>query len=222
VFDYQPLPRESIDGVRHCLTPGGTRVPSVTAILSATRDDSGLRAWRRRVGEAEARRISTEASSVGTAMHKRLERHILGETVPPPEGPLQETAHRMADVIIDHALPRLDTLWGVETPLYYPDLYAGTSDCIGVFDGEPAILDFKQSNRPKRREWIGDYLLQLTAYALAHNKVHDTHIRRGVVLVCTRDLVFQEFTLEPEDFAASERAWFRRVEAFRAAHAAPR
>jgi genome maintenance exonuclease 1 len=99
-------------------------------------------------------------------------------------------------------------------------LYAGTTDCVGVWNGKPAIIDFKQTNKPKKREWIGDYFLQLTAYAQAHNEMHGTDINTGVILMCakpdSKDATpqYQEFVLEADEFDHWSEQWMKRVELY--------
>jgi genome maintenance exonuclease 1 len=131
----------------------------------------------------------------------------------------------MAMTVIDQGLRNVTEFWGVEIPLYFPNLYAGTSDGAGIHAGEESILDYKQTNKPKREEWIDDYKLQLVAYALAHNEVYGTKIRKGVILMCVKPELdaqfniisppqYQEFVLHPEDFDHWEQAWWRRLELY--------
>jgi hypothetical protein len=148
---YSTIERESVDGKRLYATPDGRRVPSVTTILSQTKDMTHLHAWRKRVGESEAQRIATESANIGTVMHKSLERHVLGQDRTPGSNLIQQKAHEMANVIIEHGLKGVDEVWGSEINLYYPELYAGTTDLVGVYNGAPAILDFKQSRRLKKK-----------------------------------------------------------------------
>jgi hypothetical protein len=105
----------------------------------------------------------------------------------------------------------VDEIWGSEVPLYVPKMYAGTTDLVGVYKGNPCIMDFKQSNRPKKVEWIEDYFLQLTAYAIAHNEVHGTNIREGHIFMCSRDLTYQQFDIWPHEFDEWEQEWWKRV-----------
>lgn len=219
-YNYQLINRTSVDGQRYYLTPLGTRVPSVTTILDRTKPEESkqaLKEWRQRVGEQRAQQITTEAANRGTRMHKWLENFILtGDPGTPGTHPESQRSHRMAMKIIASGFANVEEVWGNEVPLYFPELYAGTTDCVGVHNGDQAILDFKQSNKPKRREWIDDYFLQLTAYALAHNEVHGTNIRKGVVMMCVRpeqdaEPEYQEFVLEPNDFDMWTDRWCDRV-----------
>lgn len=153
-------------------------------------------------------------------MHKFLENYVIG--VPLNEAasnPFAQQSLKMAKIVIEQGLVNVSEVWGSEVPLYYPELYAGTTDCIGVHHGEPSILDFKQTNKPKKREYIDDYFLQLTLYMMAHNKVYGTDIRKGVIMMCSKDFEYQEFVLEPKDFDYwSDRAWDRVYEYYRDHH----
>ena len=204
-------------------------MPSVTTILDRTKPEESRRAlneWKRRVGADKAQQITTEAANRGTRMHSYLEHYVkTGELKPAGSNPFAWPSHQMAMTVIDQGLKNVSEFWGVEIPLYFPNLYAGTSDGAGVHLGEEAILDYKQTNRPKREEWIADYKLQLVAYALAHNEVYGTRIRKGVVLMCVRPELdqqfnitkppqYQEFVLQPEDFDHWEQEWWKRLELY--------
>ena len=227
-FDYQPLNRVTEDGRRLYDTPGG-KLPSVTTILEKTKPEEkkqALQEWRNRVGHAQAQAITTEAANRGTRMHTYLEHYVkTGELKEQGSNPFGWASHAMAQTVIDDGLKNVDEFWGVEIPLYFPQLYAGTTDGAGIHMNEESILDYKQTNKPKRREWIEDYFLQLTAYALAHNEVYGTNIRKGVVLMCVKPPVdemgrptarpeYQEFVLESKDFDYWADAWWRRLELY--------
>ena len=211
-YDYKPIDRKSVDGKRKYMTPDGGAVASVTTILDATKDKSGLIAWRKRVGEAKAQEIVTEAASVGTRMHKYLEDYVeTGEWPEAGSNPYAQQAHGMATEIKTNAMTDVDEIWGSEVALYVPNLYAGTTDLVGTYKGQPAILDFKQTNKPKKVEYVEDYFLQLTAYAIAHNELHGTNIRQGHIFMCSRNLEYQQFDLWPDEFDEWEKAWWDRV-----------
>jgi genome maintenance exonuclease 1 len=219
-YNYKQINRETLDGRRYYVTPTGDRVPSVTTILDRTKPAEARQAlaeWKKRVGEQRAQQITTEAAGRGTRMHKWLENYIQNsDPGTPGTHPESQRSHAMAMTIISHGFANVTEVWGNEVPLYFPELYAGTTDCVGVHNGSEAILDFKQSNKPKRREWIDDYFLQLTAYALAHNEVHGTNIRKGVVMMCVKPEdgmkpQYQEFILEPDDFETWTQRWCDRV-----------
>jgi len=196
-YRYPKTVREMVEGQRHYIL-NQEKLPSVTTVLSATQSAEkreSLAKWRERVGEAEATRIVDSAGARGTAMHKILEKYVLGE------GYLDETtvgkqAHNMALQVIQSGLSNITEYYGTECTLYYPGLYAGQTDLVAIHKGEDAIIDFKQTNKPKRREWIEDYCLQLAAYAMAHNFIYKTKITKGVVMMCSKDNYYQEFVIE--------------------------
>jgi len=196
------------------LTPDGESLPSVTTILSATKDMTHLNEWRDRIGHAKAQQITTEAAGVGTAMHANLERFIVGEQRQPGNNPVHVQANKMADVIIENGLSKVNEVWAMEQSLYFPGLFSGTTDLVGVHEGKPAVMDHKQTNKPKKAEWVEDYYLQLMAYILAHNEVYGTDIRKGVIFMCSRDFQYQQFTLEPKDFNKWQDTWLAKVEEY--------
>jgi len=217
-YQYRPVERQQVNGRRLYLTPDGQAVPSVTTILDKTKPAearAALANWKKAVGEQKAQQITTEAASRGTRMHTYLENYIKGEILKETvTNPFAQQSLDMAKVVIAQGFPKITEVWGSEVPLYFPELYAGTTDCCGMHDGDQSILDFKQTNKPKKLEWIGDYFLQLTAYALAHNEIHGTNIRKGVILMCSKDYEYQEFILEPKDFDYWTEEWCKRVEQY--------
>jgi len=228
-YDYTPLNRESVEGKRLYATPDGQKLPSVTTILDKTKPYEKVQAllnWKKAVGEVKAQEIVTEAASRGTRMHKYIEDYIIsGVLNDPGTNPYSIQSHKMAKHIIEHGLKNVNEVWGVEVGLYYPGLYAGSTDCVGVHSGDPAIMDHKQTNKPKKEEWIEDYYLQMVAYALAHNEIHGTNIQKGVVFMCVKppeigktltwgEPAYQEFILTPDKFSYWERRWWDRVEEY--------
>lgn len=211
-YDYHKVKQINLDGKRLYEAPDGTKTPSVTTILSKTKDMTHLNAWKKRVGEANAQRIVTEASGVGTAMHNNLERFLIGEERKPGNNHVHVQANKMADEIINNALVDVDEIWGIEQALYYPELYSGTCDVVGQYKGQPCIMDFKQTNKPKKKEWVDDYYMQLAAYAMAHNAVYGTNIKEGHIFMCSRELQYQQFDLVPEEFEHWSNEWLKRVE----------
>jgi genome maintenance exonuclease 1 len=217
-FNYKPISRKQVDGKRLYSTPDGHAVPSVTTILDRTKTQEKRQAlanWKKRVGEKQAQQISTEAANVGTVMHKFMEDYSRdGVLREPGSNMIQQQGHKMAKVIVDEAMSHMTETWGVEVPLYYPELYAGTTDCVGMWKGKPAIIDFKQTNKPKKDAWVDDYKIQLTAYANAHNAMFDTDISTGVILMCSRDFDFQIWEVEGEEFELYSNAWWDKVHEF--------
>lgn len=214
-YTYTKLNRDESTGKRLYACPDGFKVPSVTTILDKTKPAEAREAlanWKKAVGEQKAQQITTEAASRGTRMHTYLENYIKGEPLKESvSNPYAQQSLDMAKVVIAKGFPKIKEVWGSEVPLYFPELYAGTTDCVGIHDSDESILDFKQTNKPKKIEWIEDYFLQLTAYALAHNEIHGTNIRKGVILMCSKDYEYQEFILEPSDFDYWTNRWCDRV-----------
>jgi len=214
-YRYPKTQREKIEGKRHYVFDT-EKLPSVTTILDATQPEEkkkSLADWAARIGEEAAEKIKSEAAVRGTAMHKILEKYVL------EEGYVDETnvgkqAHNMAIQIIQNGLSDVTEYYGTECTLYYPGLYAGQTDLVGIHKGQDAIIDFKQSNKPKRPEWIGDYKLQLAAYAMAHNILFNTQITKGVVMMCTKDNYYQQFVIEGEEFKKSMHNFLRRVDEY--------
>ena len=214
-YRYPKTVREMVEGQRHYIL-NNEKLPSVTTVLKHTESAEkreSLAKWRERVGEAEATRIVDSAGARGTAMHKILEKYILGE------GYLDETtvgkqAHNMALQVIQSGLSNLTEYYGTECTLYYPGLYAGQTDLVAIHKGEDAIIDFKQTNKPKKREWIEDYCLQLAAYAMAHNFIYKTKITKGVVMMCSKDNYYQEFVIEGAEFQKYKHNFLRRVDEY--------
>jgi genome maintenance exonuclease 1 len=214
-YTYAKLSRDESQGKRLYACPDGSKVPSVTTILDKTKPAESrlaLANWKKAVGEVKAQEIVTEAASRGTRMHTYLENYIKGEPLKETvTNPYAQQSLDMAKIVVAQGFPKIKEVWGSEVPLYFPELYAGTTDCVGIHDGDESILDFKQTNKPKKLEWIDDYFLQLTAYALAHNEIHGTNIRKGVILMCSKDYQYQEFILEPKDFDYWTNRWCDRV-----------
>lgn len=213
-YKYPATTRETINGKRHYVSEGLDPVPSVTTILDATKDKTFLIAWRKRVGEEKAAQITKEAAGVGTSMHGYLEKYVKGEPYKAGTNLVHQQGYKMAEVVIAKGLSQVNEIWGSEVSLYYPGLYAGTTDGVGLFKGNPAIIDFKQTNKPKKEEWVEDYYLQLVAYAMAHNEMHGTDIREGHVLMCSRDLEYQQFDLLPNRWNEYQDKWLARVEQY--------
>jgi len=223
-FDYQPIPRENINGRRLYATPDGKKLPSVTTILEATKSEEkkqALQNWRNRVGHEQAQQITTEAANRGTRMHTYLEQYVRDGVIKERgTNPFSWASHAMAHTVVEHGLKNVSEFWGIEVPLYFPSVYAGTTDGAGIHLNAEAILDYKQTNKPKKREWIDDYFMQLCAYAEAHNELHGTKIQKGVILMCvkpeldeqmnmTKPPEYQEFVLAGAEFEHYRDLWWK-------------
>jgi genome maintenance exonuclease 1 len=227
-YNYTPISRTTIDGKRHYALPDGTAVPSVTTILDRTKSEeskAALENWRRAIGHERAQAITTEAANRGTRMHSYLEAYILTDDMKPlPTNPYAHPSWFMAAEVILNGLQKVDEFWGSEVPVYYSGLYAGTTDCVGVHQGASAIIDFKQSNKVKKREHIGDYFIQLAAYAAAHNDTHGTAINKGVIMMAVQPKLqedqtystpqYLEFVIEGDEFTHWHNEWMKRVEQY--------
>ena len=217
-FDYPTSTRSLINDQRHYDVGTKEKLPSVTTILQATQSDekkAKLAEWRQNVGENKAESIKNEAAERGSIMHRIIEGYLLGQRHADfsDQGQL---AGVMAETIIESGIRgHLDEIWGSEITVYYPGLYAGATDLVGVYEGRESIVDFKQSNKPKRKEWIEDYFVQLAAYAMAHNHIYGTKIQSGTILMCTKDNMFQRFDIKDKEFQRFSWEWLRRVDLFK-------
>lgn len=227
-YNYTPISRTTVDGKRHYALPSGDKVPSVTTILDKTKSEesrAALQKWRDAIGHDRAQAITTEAANRGTRMHSYLESYVISDDMKPlPSNPFAHPSWFMAAEVIHNGLCNVNEFWGSEVPVYYSGLYAGTTDCVGVWKKKPAIIDFKQSNKVKKVEYIGDYFIQLAAYAQAHNVTHGTEIDTGVIMMAVQPKQladgsytkpeYQEFVIDGDEFAHWTNEWTKRVELY--------
>ena len=215
-FNYPKSSRSIENGMRKYLF-GDEKLPSVTAILQATKseeDKASLENWKQRVGHKEANKIKTEASTRGNNLHKYLEDYCRGR-INESFFESNDQYKLMAKEIIDKGLKdKLEEIYGMEETLYYPGQYAGTTDLIGVYEGKDTIIDFKQANKPKKSEWISDYYYQISAYVAAHNIVYNTKINSAVILLCTVDNLFQDFRIDGAELLMYQNLFLGRVKKF--------
>ena len=215
-FEYPASIRSMINNQRH-YDIGQEKLPSVTTILQATQSEEKkaiLAKWKQKVGENKAEEIKNTAANRGTIMHRIIEGYITGEGHA-DLSPMGQAAGTMAQTIFKQGLKgSMEEVWGSEITLYYPGLYAGACDLAGVYEDRESIIDFKQSNRPKKREWIDDYFMQMAAYAMAHNYVYGTKIQSGVILMCTPNNYFQKFVIKDKEFQQYMWKWVKRVDLF--------
>ena len=211
-YQYPNLRRIQTPKGRQYTDDTGEPVPSVTTVLDKTGDKTALIAWRKRVGDAEATRISTESAGLGTKVHNSLEKFILQEDYEiKGNNHISIMARNMVDEMIAEGLSKVDELYGVEVGLIAQGLYAGTADGIGLHEGEEAIIDFKTAKKIKKREWIEDYFLQGCAYALAHNEMFESQIKKVVILMVDREGKFAEFTIKDDEFTEYCNKWSDRL-----------
>ena len=216
-YKYPSSTRAPIDGLRHYTIEGKSKpLPSVTTILGKTQPEDkkeGLRRWREKVGEAEAKRILRESSDRGTAMHYYLEQFIRGKPTKDLTTRGKE-AEPMAKIIVERGLNDCSEVYGIEAVLYYPDLYAGSVDLVAKYKDKVSIIDFKQTNKPKQREWIEDYFLQMAAYGMAHDAVYGTSIEQGVIMMCSKDGYYQQFMIEGGEFREAKHKFLERLDEY--------
>jgi ATP-dependent exoDNAse (exonuclease V) beta subunit len=216
-FDYPSSTRQTLDGKR-VYNINGEALPSVTTILQATETEEKkkiLEQWKQKVGVENADRIRDQAANRGSVLHRIVENYIT-DTKHLDLTDLGQEAHKMADILIQSAIDeRLSEVWGVEPYLAYQGLFAGQTDLIGIHDGKITVCDHKNSNKPKKKEWLHDsYRIQLAAYALAFEDMFGEHIPRGVNFIITKDLYYQEFSWEGEEFKRAKYDWLKRVDQY--------
>ena len=216
-FVYPKSPRSLLQGKRHYdINTTQTKLPSVTTILAATQSEEkrqSLAKWKARLGDTAADRVRDTAALRGTAMHTYLEAYVRG-TGHRDLTSVGREAEPMAKKIISDGLIDLSEIWGSEVTLYYPELYAGATDLVGIYNGRESIVDFKQTNKPKRREWVSDDFVQLGAYAMAHNYVYGTKIQSGIILMCSKDGFFQKFEVSDKEFVGYQHAFLKKVDQY--------
>ena len=212
-FNYPLLERVDTEIGRHYLDSNNDPVPSVTTVLSGTSTSkSGIDQWRQRVGDIEADRVIKQSTDIGTAVHEAIENYLnkhdwdnFGQDSD------QLMAKNITNKFIADGLNGIDEVWGLEVGLILDKLYAGTADCVGIYNGVPTLIDFKTAKRIKKREWIEDYFLQGCAYANAHNVMFDTNIQQIVILMVDRDLLFKEFLVTSPEFNHLTTKWKQRL-----------
>ncbi len=212
-FTYPTLKRVTAkNGQRQYTGDDDQPVPSVTTVLSDTGDKTALINWRKRVGDAEANRISQEAAGLGTKVHNALEKYVLNEDYDiSGNNHISVMAKNMLDEMIDKGLSQVNEIWGVEVALIAKGLYAGTSDAVGMFNGVESIIDFKTAKKIKKREWIEDYFMQGCAYALAHNEMFGTNIKQVAILMIDREGKYADFVINGDEFEEYCNKWAMRL-----------
>jgi len=212
-YTYPTLERVDLEIGRHYLDSNQNPVPSVTTVLSGTsKSKDGLIQWRNRVGEEEAERIIKQSTDIGTAVHEAIENYLNGDSWDNfEETHDQLLAQKISEKFVNDGLNGITEIWGLEVGLLLDNLYAGTADCVGLYQDIPTLIDFKTAKKIKKREWIEDYFLQGCAYANAHNVMFGTNIEQIVILMVDRDAIFQEFIVRPTEFNFLTRKWKNRL-----------
>ena len=212
-YNYPKLQRVENDLGRFYVDSNGKEVPSVTNVLSTTSDQSGIERWKRRVGYQEAERIMNESLTIGSNVHNGLENYLLGEEwqLVNDGSYISETSISILNCFINNLVTDIDEIWGLEAGLILDGLYAGTADCIGIYNGEESLIDFKTAKKIKPKEWIEDYFMQCSAYANAHNVMFDTKINQIVILMADRNEQFKKFIVKDQEFDHYTNKWKQRL-----------
>lgn len=195
----------SIDGKRFYEVPGGNRYPSVTTVLSSLTKE-GIKEWEEKVGKEEADRIRKKATTHGTAVHALAESYLKNENVDITSvAPTVYSAFRN----IVPFLKDIDTIYGIETPLYSHRLKtAGRTDLICSFKSLGTILDFKTSRKEKKEEWIENYFIQATAYSLMAYEMYDIKLKQIAIVIAVEDSPPQLFVKLVDQFIPKTLALF--------------
>lgn len=178
---------------RTYVTPEGKTYPSITTVLGE-RSKAGILEWRKKVGEQEANRISTQASVRGTAVHTLAENYLNND----PDWskgamPSNLFSFNQIKPILDE---RVNNIWAQEVPLYSDKFeMAGRVDCIAELDGELTIIDFKTSRKPKKEEWITSYFMQGAFYAAAFYERTGVSIKQTSIIIAVDGSEPQVFTV---------------------------
>ena len=172
------LSRKTIDGVRYYDTPSGKKLVSITSVISHYNREIFVN-WRKRVGNEEANKVTKQSTSRGTDTHTLIEHYLKNEDLPTVQ-PLSDYLFKIAK----GDLKNIDNIHGLETPLYSEFLgIAGTVDCIAEYNNELAIIDFKTSKKPKKREWIEGYFVQCAAYACMLYELTGLTVKKFVIIM---------------------------------------
>lgn len=205
---------DPITGKRVYDTPAGS-FPSVTTILSATKDNTAIEAWKKSVGIEKAAAITKRSTDLGSMMHLAVESWLLDVEQPAVNGshPMRTLARDMASVHIGtHIIGRISKIIGIETELHsVSGQYAGATDCVGYYDGVLSIIDHKSSRKIKKEEYVADYKLQLAAYALAWQDMFDEPINQGVILLTTHDCQAQSWIISGAEFDKAKDDFIERL-----------
>jgi hypothetical protein len=194
-----PLKSVSHDKKRYYMTPEGNIYPSMTTVLGDLKKDVII-AWRKRVGEAEANRISTQAARRGTSVHLMCEDYINNlDTYKNRRMPNEIEMFNSIKPILDERITDVHTQ---ELAMWSNHLgVAGRVDCIAKFDGILSIIDFKTSSKPKKEEWIDNYFMQEAGYAIMYEELTGRPVSQLVTIIAV------ENGEEPQVFIQKRDTW---------------
>ena len=205
IFKHNFVPKfdiksETIDGKRFYILPDGTtKVKSVTTIISDASDKTALLEWKKRVGEKEAQRITTQATRRGSSVHSIAERYVLNEEdYIKSENPFSLESFTHIKNVLDNSV---NNILGVELPLFSKVLKtAGRTDLVAEYEGVPSIIDFKTSKKIKKEEWIENYFLQSTVYAMMFEAIYKIKIPQIAILITVDNEGIQKFIKPREEY----------------------
>ena len=188
---------ENINGKRNYVTPSGELYPSITTILSEF-SKASIQAWRKRVGETEANKISGKASRRGTKLHSVCEAYIQNKE----EYLNGETPH-IVELFktIEPFFERVNNIQGVELALYSDHFgIAGRTDCIPEFDGVLSVIDYKTSNKIKKKEWCEKFFAQGAFYGIAYEELTSISVPQVVIIIAVENEQPQLFVEKRDDW----------------------
>ena len=212
-YKYPKLQRVENEFGRFYIDSMGNEVPSVTNVLSSTSDQSGIDEWKRRVGLEEAERILEESLTIGSNVHNALENFLKDNKweILDDGSFVSKTSILILKTFIKNLISDINEVWGLEAGLILDGLYAVTADCIGIYNGEESLIDFKTAKKVKPKEWIEDYFLQCSAYANAHNVMYGTNIKQIVILMADRNQEYKKFVVNNHEFDHYTNRWKQRL-----------
>ena len=212
-YSYPDLKRVKNDLGRFYIDSKGKEVPSVTTILSSTSDKSGIDEWKRRVGHEEATRIINESTTIGSNVHNALENYLNGDDwkIQDDETYVSKISISILNCFIENLITDISEIWGLEVGVILDGLYAGTADCVGIYNDKESLIDFKTAKKIKPKEWIEDYFLQCSAYANAHNVMFGTDIKQIVILMADRNQEFKKFVVNGREFDHYTNKWKQKL-----------
>ena len=194
---FNELKTENINGKRHYVIPNGEKYPSVTTVTGIAAR-AGIKAWREKVGEAEANKIASMAARRGTKVHKLCEDYL--NNIELDYGAIEPINHFLFKQIKPVLDTRLTEVYGLEVPLYSKYLrVAGRVDLVGMYDGKVSIIDFKTSSKRKKREWISNYFQQESAYAVMFEEMFDIPVSQLVTIIAVESDEPQVFVEKRDD-----------------------
>ncbi len=208
MFEHIKLPEldfdleaETLESGRTYATPDGKKYPSITTVLGATKDDSFLIEWRNRVGEAEANKITKKSADRGTKLHAVCEKYLLNELSNMKIRTMMPDIKDFFLQLRPHIDSNVGKVYGLEQALYSDRLkIAGRTDCIAEWNGKLSIVDYKNSRKEKKEDWIQGYFIQCSAYAEMFEDLTRKPINQIVVLIASEEGTPQIFVRDKKNY----------------------